>query len=56
MEDMVTEGVVLGIKSHAEIGQQYLENLGIPDAVCYLVGKHVQAKQYLVAVDQTYCK
>ena len=56
LERMVTGDVVLGVQHHAERGRDYLESLGVTGNVSKLVGMHVQAKRYLVATDQSYCK
>lgn len=56
LEKMQTGEITLGVQKHAERGQQYLEQLGVGDPISTLVGMHVQAKRYLVATDQSYCK
>lgn len=56
LDRMITGDIVLGVQHHAEKGQAYLESLGFKGHMCDLVGMHVQAKRYLVATINNYCK
>lgn len=47
-------GQCVGIKDHEVLGEQYLRQLGFSDKICQLVGSHVMAKRYLIAVDKEY--
>lgn len=42
----------LGVKDHGLLGSYYLNDLGMDKRICYLVKKHVDAKRYLVTIDQ----
>jgi phosphonate degradation associated HDIG domain protein len=43
-----------GVVNHEGIGAQYLKEKGFSKRVCAMVENHVNAKRYLVAVDETY--
>jgi phosphonate degradation associated HDIG domain protein len=45
---------ILGTMKHDELGGTYLMELGFPEKMAKLVASHVQAKRYLVAVDEAY--
>ncbi|XP_014668963.1 PREDICTED: uncharacterized protein LOC106810197 [Priapulus caudatus] len=51
---MLTDGMRLGIQQHDVIGAEFLEELGFPAAVTDLVRYHVEAKRYLVTIDENY--
>jgi len=42
----------LGVKNHGILGYYYLMDLGIDERICYLVEKHVDAKRYLITIDE----
>ncbi len=44
----------LGTMKHDELGGTYLMQLGFPEKMAKLIASHVQAKRYLVAVDEAY--
>jgi predicted HD phosphohydrolase len=44
----------VGRQGHEHLGSRLLSQLGFPDKVCALVGAHVAAKRYLVAIDESY--
>jgi 2-amino-1-hydroxyethylphosphonate dioxygenase (glycine-forming) len=44
----------LGVLNHEQIGANWLRNRGFSDKVCRLIAAHVNAKRYLVAVDDAY--
>lgn len=44
----------LGIVGHEGIGASYLEDCGMPDLVCNLVGSHVAVKRYLCTTRNDY--
>jgi putative nucleotidyltransferase with HDIG domain len=55
MEKMITpDGQYIGRQSHEARGETYLRQIGFSEKVCKLVGAHVMAKRYLVAIDQSY--
>jgi len=56
LEKMITGEIILGIQDHSLKGQQYLEGLGLKGDISQLVGMHVDAKRYLVAIDKEYRK
>ena len=41
----------LGVKDHGLLGYYYLKDLEMDERVCYLVKKHIDAKRYLVTID-----
>lgn len=43
-----------GAKRHEHIGADYLKELGLPDRVCTLVRRHVDAKRYLTYSQPNY--
>jgi len=43
-----------GVVNHEGIGAQYLKEKGFSKRICSMVENHVNAKRYLVAVDETY--
>ena len=43
-----------GVVNHEGIGAQYLKEKGFSKRICAMVENHVNAKRYLVAVDETY--
>jgi putative nucleotidyltransferase with HDIG domain len=45
-QDMISNGISVGRKSHEAVGAAYLRELGFPEKVCELVGAHVVAKRY----------
>lgn len=49
-EEMGSYGVV----NHEGLGAQYLKEKGFSNRICAMVENHVNAKRYLVAVDETY--
>ncbi|XP_038071778.1 2-amino-1-hydroxyethylphosphonate dioxygenase (glycine-forming)-like isoform X1 [Patiria miniata] len=51
---METDGVNLGVTGHEIIGQEFLENLGIPRSVSVFSKGHVDAKRYLVYKEKGY--
>lgn len=44
----------LGVLNHEQIGADWLRKRGFSDKVCRLIAAHVNAKRYLVAVDEAY--
>ena len=42
----------LGVKDHGLLGYYYLNDLGMDQRISYLVKKHVDAKRYLVTIDE----
>jgi 2-amino-1-hydroxyethylphosphonate dioxygenase (glycine-forming) len=44
----------LGVLNHEQIGADWLRQRGFSDKVCRLITAHVNAKRYLVAVDEAY--
>ena len=44
----------LGVKDHEIVGANYLHSLGFNDEVCDLVRNHVNAKRYLVTINEDY--
>ncbi|XP_033629904.1 2-amino-1-hydroxyethylphosphonate dioxygenase (glycine-forming)-like [Asterias rubens] len=52
--NMETDGTVLGIRGHEDVGQQFLEQLQIPRSVSVFAKGHVDAKRYLVYKDPGY--
>jgi 2-amino-1-hydroxyethylphosphonate dioxygenase (glycine-forming) len=44
----------LGVLNHEQIGADWLRKHGFSDKVCRLIAAHVNAKRYLVAVDEAY--
>ncbi|RSH80152.1 hypothetical protein EHS25_007257 [Saitozyma podzolica] len=53
-QDMISNGISVGRKSHEAVGAAYLRELGFPKKVCELVGAHVVAKRYLTATEPGY--
>ncbi|MFT4155102.1 HD domain-containing protein [Parafilimonas sp.] len=49
-EEMDSYGVV----NHEGLGAQFLQEKGFSKRICAMVEHHVNAKRYLVAVDETY--
>ncbi len=43
-----------GVINHEGLGAQYLKEKGFSKRICAMVENHVNAKRYLVAVDETY--
>lgn len=43
-----------GVVNHEGLGAEYLEEKGFSRRICAMVKNHVNAKRYLVAVDETY--
>ena len=43
-----------GVVNHEGIGADYLKQKGFSEKICAVVGKHVDAKRYLVATDPEY--
>jgi len=43
-----------GVVNHEGIGAEYLKEKGFSKRICAMVENHVNAKRYLVAVDQNY--
>jgi phosphonate degradation associated HDIG domain protein len=43
-----------GVVNHEGLGAQYLKEKGFSKRICAMVENHVNAKRYLVAVDETY--
>jgi phosphonate degradation associated HDIG domain protein len=43
-----------GVVNHEGLGATYLHEKGFSDRICAMVEKHVDAKRYLVATDETY--
>jgi phosphonate degradation associated HDIG domain protein len=43
-----------GVVNHEGIGAQYLKEQGFSKRICAMVENHVNAKRYLVAVDENY--
>lgn len=43
-----------GVINHEGIGAKYLKEKGFSSRICAMVENHVNAKRYLVAVDETY--
>ena len=41
----------LGVRNHGILGYYYLKDLDMDERICYLVEKHVDAKRYLVTID-----
>jgi 2-amino-1-hydroxyethylphosphonate dioxygenase (glycine-forming) len=44
----------LGTLNHEQIGADWLRKRGFSDKICRLIAAHVNAKRYLVAVDEAY--
>ena len=44
----------LGVLNHEQIGADWLRKRGFSEKVCRLIAAHVNAKRYLVAVDEAY--
>lgn len=44
----------LGVRDHETVGQDYLLSIGFGQKIANLVGNHVKAKRYLVAVCKDY--
>ena len=53
---MTTDGKVLGVERHEEVGEMYLQELGFPDSVSCFSRGHVDAKRYLTYKDDNYRK
>ncbi|CAB3988692.1 Hypothetical predicted protein [Paramuricea clavata] len=49
LEDMVTDGVIIGTQNHDKVGENFLKDLGFPKGITDFVRGHVSAKRYLVA-------
>ena len=43
-----------GVVNHEGLGAKYLKEKGFSERICAMVENHVNAKRYLVAVDETY--
>lgn len=43
-----------GVVNHEGLGADYLKEHGFSQRICAMVSNHVNAKRYLVAVDETY--
>lgn len=43
-----------GVVNHEKVGAEYLKEKGFSKRICAMVENHVNAKRYLVAVDETY--
>jgi phosphonate degradation associated HDIG domain protein len=43
-----------GVVNHEGLGAEYLKEKGFSKRICAMVENHVNAKRYLVAVDETY--
>ena len=43
-----------GVVNHEGLGAEYLKEKGFSKRICAMVKNHVNAKRYLVAVDETY--
>lgn len=48
LEQMITNGQVIGVQHHDKVGEEYLKELGFPKAITDFVRGHVSAKRYLV--------
>ena len=48
LDQMVVEGVHLGIEDHDRVGERFLAAAGFPESVTKFVRGHVLAKRYLV--------
>jgi len=44
----------VGVKDHEEIGALFLEEMGFPNLICQLVGKHILTKRYLITTQDNY--
>ena len=48
LDQMIVEGVHLGIEDHDRVGEEFLAAVGFPESVTKFVRGHVLAKRYLV--------
>ena len=48
LDQMVVEGVHLGVEDHDRVGERFLAAAGFPESVTKFVRGHVLAKRYLV--------